>query len=101
MDKRIELQYLLESILGSRNVYFQPPESISIKYPAIVYTLSDIQNEHANDRVYMTGKTYMITLMDYDPDSETRTKLSQLPTISFDRHYTSSNLNHDVFVIRL
>ena len=27
MGSRLELQNLLESILGSRNVYYQPPES--------------------------------------------------------------------------
>lgn len=100
MDKRIELHGLLESILGSKNVYFQPPESISMKYPAIVYNLSNIHNTHANDGVYMTDKSYVVTVIDYDPDSEIRTKVSRIPTIRFDRHFTSNNLNHDVFVIR-
>ena len=100
LDKRIQLQTLLESILGSRNVYFQPPESVALKYPAIVYTLSNINNSHANDNVYMTDKNYLITVIDSDPDSEIRDKVSRIPTVKFDRHFTSNNLNHDVFVMR-
>lgn len=39
---RIDLQYLLENILGSRHVYFQPPETVKMNYPAIVYSLDGI-----------------------------------------------------------
>ena len=37
MKTRYELHEFLCEILGSRNVYFQPPESVKMKYPAIVY----------------------------------------------------------------
>jgi len=33
MGTRLELQNLLENILGSRNVYFQPPENLKLNYP--------------------------------------------------------------------
>ena len=37
VDRRNDLQKLLVEVLGSKNVYFQPPESVKMKYPAIVY----------------------------------------------------------------
>ena len=52
MDSRPNLQTKLEQILGSRNVYFQPPESIKLNYPAIVYKRSNIQNTFADNEVY-------------------------------------------------
>lgn len=99
MGSRLELQNLLESILGSRNVYYQPPESIKIKYPAIIYSRNDIDNNFADDIVYMQNHTYQIIVIDANPDSEIINKISKLPMCRYNRHYTSDNLNHDVFIL--
>lgn len=99
MDKRLELHEKLVEVLGSRNVYFQPPASIKMKYPAIVYERNDILNRHANNQVYNRRVAYTITLIDSNPDSETVVKLSQLPLCGYDRHFESDNLNHDVFTL--
>lgn len=99
MGSRLELQNLLESILGSRNVYYQPPESIKIKYPAIIYSRNNIDNNFADDIVYMQNHTYQIIVIDANPDSEIVNKISKLPMCRYNRHYTSDNLNHDVFVL--
>lgn len=99
MGTRVELQSLLEEVLGSRNVYFQPPSDIHMKYPAIVYARSRIANDHANDDVYRQSLSYELTVIDANPDSEIVTKISKLPMCRHDRHFTSDNLNHDVFTI--
>lgn len=99
MASRLQLQALLEELLGSRNVYFQPSPSVFIQYPAIVYSLDDIENTHANNRVYSQNIAYEVTVIDEDPDSEIVKKVSKLPKCSFDRHFTSENLNHDVFTL--
>ena len=99
MGSRLELQNLLESILGSRNVYYQPPESIKIKYPAIIYSRNNIDNNFADDIVYMQNHTYQIIVIDANPDSEIVNKISKLPMCRYNRHYTSDNLNHDVFIL--
>lgn len=99
MGSRLELQNLLESILGSRNVYYQPPESIKIKYPAIIYSRNDIDNNFADDIVYMQNHTYQIIVIDANPDSEIVNKISKLPMCRYNRHYTSDNLNHDIFIL--
>ena len=99
MASRLELQSMLESLLGSRNVYYQPPATKKIEYPAIIYSRSNIGNYHANDAVYGQTNAYMVTVIDRNPDSEFVKKVSLLPLCSFDRHYTSDNLNHDVFTL--
>lgn len=99
MNHRLELHELLCEALGSRNVYFQPPESIKMKYPAIVYSRNRIVDNHANDEIYKRSLAYSITVIDDDPDSEIVERVSRLPLCSFDRHFTSENLNHDVFTI--
>lgn len=99
MGSRLDLQDLLEFILGSRNVYYQPPESIKIKYPAIVYRRNDIDNNFADDIVYMQNHTYQIIVIDANPDSEIVDRVSKLPMCRYDRHYTSDNLNHDIFIL--
>lgn len=97
MATRLELQNLLESLLGSRNVYFQPPETIKMNYPAIVYTLNDIENTFADDGVYLSNKNYSITVIDKNPDSTFVDKVAKLPACRFNRHYKNENLNHYVF----
>ena len=99
MGSRIELQDLLENILGSRNVYFQPPASIHLDYDAIVYSRKNIENTFANNSVYKQNDAYEIIAIYEDPDSDLPRKLSKLPMCSFDRHYTADNLNHDVFTL--
>lgn len=99
MASRLELQTVLENLLGSRNVYYQPPSSINMNYPAIVYSRKTIDNVHAGDIVYGQFNAYEVIVIDEDPDSEIVDTISQLPTCRFDRHYESDNLNHDVFTL--
>lgn len=99
MDKRLELHEILCDILGSRNVYYQPPASLEMSYPAIVYSRDIIHNKHANNAVYNQAFGYQVILIDPDPDSEIVYKLSKLPMCEFNSHYTSNNLNHDIFTL--
>lgn len=99
MNDRLKLHETLCDILGSRNVYFQIPESIKMKYPAIRYSRTNIKNDHADNNVYKQSNAYQIIVIDEDPDSEIPEKISLLPMCRFDRHYVSDNLNHDVFLI--
>lgn len=97
MGKRIELQALLKKMVP--NVYYQPPASVKMNYPAIVYSRKNIENTFANDSVYKQDHAYELIVIDRDPDSVIVDKISRLPTCSFDRHYTADNLNHDVFTL--
>lgn len=97
MGSRLELHELLCDILGSRHVYYQPPESVKMEYPAIVYSRDNIKNEFANNKVYSKQHYYSVIVIDYDPDSEIVEKVASLPSSRFSRHYVSDNLNHDAF----
>ena len=92
MASRLNLQTFLEKILESRNVYFQPPESVKMKYPAIVYALDDIENVHADNGVYSSHRHYSVTIIDSDPDSELVGKVVSIPTCRFERYYASENV---------
>lgn len=99
MKRRLELHMLLCSLLGSENAYFQPPESVKMNYPAIVYSRDNINSIYADDGVYLAKRRYSLTVIDKDPDSTLVGKVAALPGCSFNRHYTSDNLNHDVFTL--
>ena len=99
MDRRLKLNQLLRDILGSDNVYYQPPMSISIKHPCIIYSLKRIDSKYADDTSYHSRKGYDIIVIDRDPDSAIPDRIGALPYVSFDRCYVSDNLNHSVFTL--
>lgn len=94
-----KLQEKLEELLGTKNVYYQPPESVKMNYPAIRYTKSEIDSRFANNTRYSSFTAYDVTVIDRKPDNEVIQKILNLPYSSFDRHYVSDNLNHDVIIL--
>lgn len=110
MRTRLDLHEALLDILvelsirereGSGHLYFQPPESVRMTYPAVVYSLSNVPVQHADNMPYKLTKQYRITAIDKDPDSRLPDKIMELPSIRFDRFFTSDNLNHWVFTINV
>ena len=99
MASRLELQTLLEKLLGSRNVYYQPPESIKMAYPAIRYTKTKIDSKYANDKKYSKMRCYEIIVIDLNPDNKVIDDILELQYSRHDRHYKSDNLNHDVITL--
>lgn len=95
--RRYQLQYLLEGILGSKNVYFQPPQSKKIQYPCIVYQLDGVDAKHADNLPYARTKRYQVTWIGPNPDSDTPDKIGALPMARFSGFHTASNLNHHVY----
>ena len=99
MADRIELHNLLEDMLGSKNVYYQPPESIKMQYDAIRYSKKNISSTYANDSKYLMKDCYELMVIAKRPDNPVIKKLLELPYCSYDRHYVADNLNHDVLTI--
>lgn len=100
MDQsRLKLQDLLKTILGSDQVYFQPPTNVQMKFPCIVYKRDYAETAFAGNKPYRRTKRYMVTVIDSNPDSEIPDKIAELPTCAFNRFYTADNLNHDVFTL--
>ena len=98
-SNRESLHDLLVELLGSPNVYFDPPENLKMKYPAIVYNRNNIKNTFADDKPYKQNCSYIITIIDEDPDSEIVEKISELPSCEHSTNFTLDGMNHDVFII--
>jgi hypothetical protein len=97
MGTRLELQTVLEGILGSESVYFQPPTNVSMRYPAIVYNRDYQAVQFADNRPYSRKLRYQVTVIDRDPDSLIPDKVAELPMTAYVRHFTVDNLNHDIY----
>lgn len=96
-DRRLELQDKLVEILGSKNVYFQPPESVKLKYPCIIYEWTNEKSAFADNRPYNRQRSYTVTVIDRNPDSEIPSKIADLPKCRFSRAYPADNLNHYIY----
>lgn len=99
MNSRHELHKALVEIMDNNKVYYQPPESIKLVYPCIIYKLGNIRKIHADNGAYIRETSYTITLIDTNPDSLYIDKILALPYSSYDRSYVASNLHHYVFTI--
>lgn len=98
MDQ-LQIQSLLEGLLGSTNVYFQPPAGVQMKYPAIVYERDAAVTRFADNAPYRYTKRYSVKHIGMDPNSPVPDKLAHLPMSLFERHFTAGNLHHDIFNI--
>ena len=99
MANRLDLQSLLEELLGSRNVYYTPPESIKMQYPAIRYSKKKIESVHADDSKYLMRDCYELIVISRTPDHPVIKQLLASPYCSYDRPYVADNLYHDVLTI--
>lgn len=100
MASRLSLHKELLSIKGVKSAYFQPPASVRMKYPCIVYELSHKKLFHADNLIYRFKNRYSVTVIDSDPDSKIPdTFLQHFMYCSFDRQYKADNLYHNVFIL--
>ena len=100
MAKREELHEEFCTILGSRNVYFQTPESVKMNYDAIRYQLGTNAIKRANNSVYQSVNQYEGVVITRDPDTTIPDAiLKHFKMCSFGRPYTADNLNHYPFTL--
>lgn len=97
--RRKQLDATFRSILGNGNVYFQPPTSVTLKYPAIVYRLNRIKPSHADNGVYVTMPSYTVTVIDPSPKGVIAEKVAMLPSCIHTSSFKKDNLNQDTFTI--
>lgn len=100
MSKRLELQAELEALLGSSNVYFQPPESLKMKFPAIVFSRTGIEYKRADDDIYTGDTKYSVSIITKDPDFPLVEEFCKhFRFCRHDRHYESKGYNYDVYIL--
>lgn len=95
MDQRLKLHEELKQFCP--NVYFQPPDNITMTYPAIVYERGTASTKHAGNKPYNVTDSYEITIIDRDPDSGIRTKVAFMESARHIRFFKFDGLNHDVY----
>lgn len=99
MGTRLEFQSVLEGLTDGLNVYFQPPDTVNMVYPAIVYNRDFQVDNHADNIRYGSRIRYQTTIIARDPDSPIPDLVSALPMSKFVRHYTTAGLNHDIYYV--
>lgn len=99
MASRLELQSKLEELLGSKNVYNNPPESSKMEYPAIRFSKKKMDVRYANNAIYSAMNCYEVVVISRRPDDPVIEKIMALPYCSYDRPYIANNLHHDVFTL--
>jgi hypothetical protein len=95
MAPRLQLHDILKEFTD--NVYFQPPENITLEYPCIIYQRDYAETKFADDIPYNHTLRYVVTVIDRDPDSDIPGKVASMPMCLYNRFFTADNLNHDVY----
>lgn len=97
---RENLHQILTDILGSKYVYYQPPESIKLHYPCIIYSKKQPNEKRANDSIYSFTNRYDLTFITKDPDSNIPESIHKaLPMSSMDTQFISDGLYHNPITV--
>lgn len=100
MDRRPILQMRLEEIPGVKKVYFQPPATVKMEYPAIRYKVDRYRTLTADNKTYRMDTRYNVIEIDRDPDSPIPKAIQEsFPMCEMTDSYVSDNLYHRVFTI--
>lgn len=100
VERRHELHNILKEVMDGNMVVFEPPESVKLVYPCLIYHRDHIDIRNASDRPYKTKRSYRVTIIDRDPDSIFPDRLIEnFDMIKYNQHYEYDNLSHDVFTI--
>ena len=95
MGLRTELHNELKTLLGSSNAYFQPPESIRMKYPCYVYSREPSHILRADNQAYRRVRKYDLIYITLDPDDPLIEKTEDhFQMCKFRRSYKADDLNH-------
>lgn len=98
MASRHDLHDKLKELMGNDHVYFQPPETLKLQFPCIIYQLDTGDTQFSDDMPYYFTRRYQLTLVTKDPDSELIDKIAtSLPSIRLDRFFTAENMNHYIY----
>lgn len=100
VDRRIAFHQELSNVPGIKKAYFQPPASVRMVYPCIVYSRSGGDTKFGDDNPYLFRRRYTVTVIDPDPDSVIPDYIAMnFQMCVADRTYTADNLYHHVFTI--
>lgn len=99
---RLELHEALCDFIGTRNVYFQPPNGMKLKFPAVVYRVVDKPAKRADNKNYLVSTIYNVTVITSDPDEASEKSdlfLAQFDTAKFLSQGVADGLYNTTFKI--
>ena len=97
MRNRLFLHEELCNLLGSRYVYFQPPESVKLTYPCIIYNKANVVTRYADDCHFLDFNRYDLTIISKDPEFDLSERIMKhFKYCSINRRFVNDNLYHDV-----
>lgn len=95
MGSRLELQRELEDLLQIP-VYYQPPESIRMTYPCLVYNDGGLNIDRADNLAYKIIKKYDVTIIDRHAENDySLTMIRHFPNCTKTNHTRADGLHHD------
>lgn len=98
MKTRDDLHEMICSNFRTKNVYFQPPESMKLNYPCFVYSRNADYINRANNRLYTYEHGYQLTYITDDPETDIPFDvLNVFKKCRYDRVFVSDNLYHHIF----
>lgn len=91
---RLDFHQKLESVLGSKNLYFQPPMNLVMQYPCIRYTYAKDASAQADNKNYIRHREYQVVYISRSASLDMVDKLLELPMSSVARTWTVDGLHH-------
>jgi hypothetical protein len=98
-EKRFLFDAKLKEITELTNVYYDPPESVLMEYPAIVYKKTNMPARYANNKKYIKRLAFEVKVIAEDADTKYVDLINDMDFSHYDRHYVAYDLHHDVFTI--
>ena len=100
MKTRIEIQEMLEDVLGCDRVYFQAPPNTGMKYPCIVYKFVRPEIDHADNKPYIVTGRWDIHHMYKNPKNDLKEKfIFEVPFCSWDRRIVTDGVYNDYYIL--
>lgn len=101
MRPRKDFHAKLESVLGSKRVYFQPPEGLMVgPGDRIVYHRARTDLRKADNKTYTLNRAYSVTFITEDPDSPIIDRIPwEFENCTVDTSFVSDNLYHYIYII--
>ena len=99
-----ELRAILREALGQpagkENIYFQPPDSVKMKYDCIRYSENSMDVKRADNLSYLVNAEYNVVFITRDPDSPVPRLIQEhFQYCRAGRTYPADNLYHYPFTI--
>ncbi len=98
---RLNLHAQLVAAFPDLRIYYRPSGNLKLTYPCIVYEPKQDEPSFANNKAYIIGIRYQITILSNLPGYSNKRAIFDIDwsAISGNRSYVSDDIVHDVFTL--